>query len=111
MTHFTSASDTSSGSGVLVMDVDVVHEGVVAVMLTVVLVDKGAGAFATGVTTATGRSGIVVGTGCADCVVVLSAGAKASCRLLYDRRRGPAEVGDSADDTNCTPYARVVHES
>ena len=83
MTYFTSTSDTSSDSGVPVVDVagDVVSEGVVAVMLTVVLADENAGAFATGVTTATRRSGIVVGTSCADWVVVLSAGAKASCSI------------------------------
>ena len=83
MTYFTSTSDTSLGSSVLVVDVagDVVSEGVVAIMLMVVLVDEDVDVFATGVMMATRRSGIVVGTGCADWVVVLSAGAKASSSI------------------------------
>jgi hypothetical protein len=77
--YFTSTSDTFLGAGVLVVDVagDVVSEGVLAVVVT----DEDADALVAGIMTATRRSGIEAGTGCADCIVVLSAGAKASSSI------------------------------
>ena len=74
-------SDASSGSGVFAVDVvgegsgGVVREGVDGVAADDVDVP------AVGVAMATRRSGIIVGIGCADCVVVLSAGVKASSSM------------------------------
>ena len=106
MTYFTSASDASSASGVLVVDVAAEESGNVD-MEGVEGVAADADALTVGVVTATRRSGIVVGMGCADCVVVLSAGAKASSSMA-SRSNGQIPVLRKA--IRMVPPVKASHE-
>ena len=77
-TYFTSTSDALFASGVLAVDVvteglgNVIMEGVAVVAVDALMV---------GAVMSMRRSGIVVGTGFTDCIVVLSAGTKVSSSM------------------------------